>query len=160
MDRPQTLYEMMEQVAESIEARPLNYYQGAWYADAQLHYGKEACGTAYCRAGWMTCIGKEKPVHNNSVIQGYAMTLLENAGIPQDDVTHLFQGSALQEEQPFFKGIKKLMPRAGTPEYAELGAKGVRKFMERHAAKLKAAKLAPDKDGTLRLVPTNTDELS
>jgi hypothetical protein len=148
MDRPTTLWEMMEQVADSIESQPLNYYQGVWARSASLQYGREACGTAYCRAGWMAAIGHDRAITDESAIALYAEQLLYRAGIPIDAINDLFSGIAIGRECRDLGQYRE--PQPGTPQYAKKGADGVRNFMREFEPALKAARLVPDGD-TLRL---------
>lgn len=138
-NRPETLYDLMAQVADEIEAAPEFYYQG-WWSYPINKSGKrddftEACGTAFCRAGHMisiidACKGitrtpREWDRHN---IASRAYSLFRAAGIPDNAANELFDGCAVRGE-------------VGTKEYAEAGAKGVREFMAEHEEKLKAYKL-------------------
>jgi len=157
MERPRNLYELCEQTCESMELAPLNYYQGYWAAPVravQGHTGvehQEACGTAYCRAGWMIANleGKALPTEGDGVDTVHygtrAKKMLYQAGIPDIDIEHLFAGEALMRE--------KDIPRAkwGTPEYVAAGVEGLRNFMAKHEAKLRAAKIT--EDGSVRVEP-------
>ena len=137
MSKPETLYDLCDQVCEHIAERPLNYYQGWWAKKAKdvpgIDEHPEACGTAYCRAGWMMAILENKPQEytepwQRSPISVKAHALFNDAGVPEDDVRELFSGTAV-----------KGMP--GTANYVEDGIHGMREFMAKHEDKLRARKL-------------------
>src|SRR3990167_5673447 len=129
-----TLWELCEDVIIAIEGSPGNYYQNTWKIRTKYlaeisgnkNY-KEACGTAFCRAGWMTNLlcatGANTP---NS--GGVATNLLLRAGISNEDINNLFvpHGNIIAYEQ--YGGL----------EYAKIGTDGMRLFMKQHEAKLKA----------------------
>ena len=133
-----------------------------------------ACGTVACRAGWMVEIElASRPdmdemtlnrwitylAHNcylSHKVQGMAHEILRYDDPTAPDwyrsaVTNLFGGEALEQENPDLReaddegGYSYNLPRRGTPEYAELGAKGVREFMAKYKGWLKSW----DLDGNL-----------
>ena len=124
--RAQNLYELCEQVCDAIAASPTNYYQGDWSCDAKSIYGEEACGTAFCRAGWMVALSEGKSSVVNITAKAYHM--LQKAGIPGDSVGALFSGAAV-------------LAKEGTPAYTEQGIAGMREFMARWEKELKGAPL-------------------
>ena len=137
--RPETVYELCEQVCEAIAERPLNYVQQKWSTEASA-WNEGACGTAYCRAGWIAAILKKSkgPVLAGDVfIHKTAKKVLETAGVPEEEVLNLFSGSACG------------LWRTGTPEYTAAGIKGMRDFMTKHEAKLKAARINGDNSVTV-----------
>lgn len=137
MDRPETLYDLMEEVAWQIEAAPEFYDQARWAIPVAYMTGDaEACGTAFCRAGHMinildSAVGiKRTPKQwEYTDISDRAMELLNDAGVARHDIDRLFAGGACS----LFK--------RGSPSYVKAGAQGVRNFMEAYAAQLKAYKL-------------------
>ena len=151
--KPATLWELCEQTVEAILARPLNYYQDDYYAEAQgCMFNKNgavlegACGTAYCRSGWMgTILGLE-----TKYLSSVPEELLENAGIDSYQVNKLFSAiGCLSENNPFERsffysdGDER---RPGTKAYARAGAAGLKKFMRRYEKNLKAARLVKQDD--------------
>ena len=149
-NRPTNLYDLMEETAQHIEERPLNYYQGTWATDASLVHidNPEACGTAYCRAGWMSAIGMDREVHNDFLIQAYATSLLCKAGISQHDINSLFNGHAIYIERSA-RG-QGMCESITDKKYAKSGAQGVRDFMAKHEKKLKRVRLQADAQGVLQ----------
>lgn len=129
--QPNNLYELCEQVCEAIEAQPLNYNQDHYAMSARILYGKAACGTAYCRAGWMMAVLENKPQSPGSCIGGRATALLESAGIPSYSIAWLFAAGTVEGER-------------GSPEYIKNGVAGIRRFMTSWEHKLKTAQI---KDG-------------
>lgn len=137
--RAETLWEACEMTCESIALRPKNYFQEQWATKTLLIeavYGpdarklgpastEEACGTAYCRAGWMLShiTGGDVTDHNISeIMRGH----MKNAGIPIQDALDLFSGDAC--------GTRSW----NTKDYVESGVRGLREFMAKHEEKLKA----------------------
>ena len=148
INKPKTLYDLMGQVAEAIELAPGNYYQQGWEEPVEnlaMYEGpyKEACGTAYCRAGWMVNL-LEAPtargLHHNT--SGKAFSLLTKADIPASEAMELFRGSACTR-----------FGDPGSPGYVKEGVDGVKRFMARHEDKLKAFKLEGvlDDDGRISI---------
>lgn len=148
--KPKTLYELCEQTVEAILASPQNYYQDDWACPVESvtdDFGekpkamKEACGTAYCRAGWMGAILGQKRITDGSL----ATRLFESAGIDYLDTSDLFDVACDSSEFNLGFGDGELNP--GTKAYAKAGANGLRVFMRRHAKKLRAAELVKDGSG-------------
>ena len=143
--RPENLYDLCNLSAEAITSRPLNYYQSSWAIEAKSlnrTTKKEACGTAFCRAGWMVALSEPAGrLLLADYIANKARTMFTDAGIPLEDINALFDGGAIETELDCeFDGDEFLgMPDVGTQEYAEAGAAGLRAFMAKHADKLKAA---------------------
>ena len=149
MNKPETLYELCALTAEAIETQPLNYHQGYWCVSAQEAVGAEACGTAYCRAGWMYALLQDednmpsldllKPNSYDLIAKGM-FQLLQNAGIPDDAINQLFAGIGDEEcSRTYHPDLHNQDP--GTEEYARTGADGMRQFMREFEAQLKATKL-------------------
>lgn len=145
MKPPQNVYELLEQTAEAIEECGLNYYQTVWAAPVEhVTAGREgACGTAFCRAGWMINIAHGDKALSMSPydwgrthIADAAYAMLETAGCPIRECAELFSGGAVTQKY-------------GTQAYNKAGAKGVRQFMERHRDKLKATPLVKGPRGVL-----------
>lgn len=136
-----TVHELMERSAQSIENTPLNYTQHRYATNARMCFEKEeACGTAFCRAGWM--MAHVDPPRSTSEwttsdmytgIERRSIKLLRDCGIPLGDIIKLFQSTALEEET---KG--SILWCDGSETVAKAGAAGMRKFMQTHEAKLKA----------------------
>jgi hypothetical protein len=156
---PKTLYELCEQTIEAIEARPMNYYQDAWSADAKLTVAQhlapkeqhEVCGTAYCRAGWMAAILGETQPKTGAL----ATRLFQEAGISFDDIRELFAATDEWEfyayNDAFREGAEDdedddAIARPGSPEYIKAGVGGLRDFMAEHEATLKKARLVKDEN--------------
>ena len=131
--KPETLYELCEQVCEAIATRPSNYCQEQWsvpacQVDSKDPNQREVCGTAYCRAGWMVALtsdSKELPID----ISGAAIGLLCKANIPLYAIDRLFRGGAC------------LPLEHGEEGYATEGVRGMREFMSLHETALKGAPL-------------------
>lgn len=141
MSRPTNLYELCEQVCEAISDSPANYYQDHWafpVKDLARRLGMEAidgaCGTAFCRAGWMINIldGHKHPgTHEawaewRSHIHTKATRMLANAGVSEDDIGGLF-------------AMNHRDSKWGTEEYTDMGVEGMRTFMEKYETQLKEA---------------------
>ena len=153
MSKPETLWDLCELTAEAIETRPLNYCQNFWAHDAKEcledvneDLAEEACGTAFCRAGWMYAFLHEDVVTveewENQEIYHKMRALLESAGIPTTAIVPLFSGENGRdghENHPYHPNLSKL--QRGTKEYAQIGADGMRKFMQQYEKELKSAKL-------------------
>ena len=106
---------------------------------------EEACGTAFCRAGWMAAImdpaiAKANPTNLDDMTAIYQpmRSLLVDAGCGEEAVEQLFGG-----------GSGTIGYTWGTKAYAKAGAKGVKTFMKRYASELKAVKLVAGKKGRL-----------
>ena len=135
--KPENLYDLCDQVCDAIAARPLNYFQSAFRAPVSCIYKSsfgcapaegEACGTAFCRAGWMiSLLKKPKTTWTSVEIAEPAEDLLRAAGIPQTDIDDLFAGGACSGK------------KYGTTEYVAEGIRGMRVFMKLHEDKLRAA---------------------
>lgn len=146
--KPQNLYDLCEDVCNAIALRPLNYNQGNWAIDAdKVMTAEEACGTAFCRAGWMVALVDEPrtPAEWTSLPDSYiadkAELMLLNAGIPESDINQLFSGSACFDEDDA-NGLDGISyPEPGTPLYVQRGIEGMREFMFKYEKKLKAAKI-------------------
>lgn len=145
MKRPENLYELCEQVCEAIAMSPMNYNQGNWASSTARVFKNrrgrepeagEACGTSFCRAGWMCALlDKQKTTvdwAHDFGIADRAEGMLRKAGIPEGDITNLFSGSACSG-------------RWATKEYVQSGIDGMKAFMAKHEEKLKAAAVPPEK---------------
>lgn len=136
-NRPADLYELCEQTCEAIELCPTNYYQASWAESAKGRFGKEACGTAFCRAGHMVAILTEdrktpeewRQLGVYGYISNVATNLFLQAGVSDADIGNLFAGGACGSCQP------------GSTEYVARGIAGMRRFMEKWEPQLRAAKL-------------------
>lgn len=140
-NKPKTAYELCQRVCRHIAAERKTYFQGDWFrvsAVAQrIRMGATTdCGTTACRAGWMVALG-DGPLkariqsHLLSGILGRARLLL-GAGSGSQlsvDVDTLFAGDACDGLKP------------GTRAYARCGVRGLRAFMAKHEAHLKARAL-------------------
>jgi hypothetical protein len=144
----ETLYDLCEATAEAIELKPGNYYQEMWSVNTNVlqedvsnykeNY-KEACGTAYCRAGWMVALAENTSAPHMH-IPYKAEKLLHAAGIPLMKIHQLFAAGVNGDADP------------GTAAYVKAGADGMRAFMIEHEAKLRSVKLADhlNENGTLK----------
>lgn len=139
--RPETAWDLMQEVHDAILASPTNYYQGDWAVPVknltQEAYS-EACGTAYCRAGWMNAILTEKTPKTEKQCDTFSEAtatkcyrLLDRAGIPYGTVANLFAPYAARG-------------KAGTETYARSGAKGVETFMKTYERQLKAYRITDE----------------
>lgn len=144
---PRNLYDLCEMTAQAIEQHPANYCQQDWEAsltrvrdlwsyDPEV-LNHEACGTAYCRAGWMVNL-LEKPSRSHTNIPEKARALLLEAGIPSIAITNLFSANA--------SGSK-----VGSKDYVNKGVSGLREFMNAYETQLKSYSLEGvlDKDGRI-----------
>lgn len=141
-------YELLERVCVAIKEHPLSYWQGYWKATRgyrgggcgdvcelpeSLNTSNNTCGTAFCRAGWMVALHdgmRAKPAS----FEGRAKELI---GVYKDDgVDCVLLGST---DRLFEGGAVDGTP--GTRPYVNAGIKGIRAFMKKHAAHLKARKL-------------------
>ena len=134
--RPETVWELCEQVCEAIQERPLNYAQESWVSDAE-EWNEGACGTAYCRAGWIASLLHESnvPCKDVTVIHTLASSVLHGAGVSHEDISALFGGGAV--------GCMT-HAKVGTKAYVRAGVKGMREMMEKYEAQLRAARINPD----------------
>lgn len=160
--KPETLYDVCELTAQAIEGSPANYYQGRWATEAKglmevynPEVAKEACGTAFCRAGWMCAITdkinpqEQETWEMDDKIAGHATRMLIRAGIPEIDISWLFSGAAIdfeQQEKVFGRkflreGESLPSPQIGTEAYAKAGAEGMRNFMAKWEEQLKSVKV-------------------
>lgn len=148
MNEPTTLYDLLDEVCTMIQAQPLNYYQESWTTPARYVTSSEACGTAYCRAGWMAAVGMNKNVGEDDVV-GYAYRLMQEAGFKNSEFIYLFGANQV---------CRVTSAPPGTAKYAEAGAAGVRAFMNKHEDRLRAAKLTKCEDDVLRIKEPVTHE--
>ena len=157
--KPQTLWELCEQTVEAILTQPLNYYQDDYAHSAETCMVDEndrplkgACGTAYCRAGWMgTILG----IHPSQLAR-IPKALLESAGVDPQIVNQLFAAIGMPTAVRYQEGFHTLdnsrvcgfdERSPGTTAYVRAGAAGLKKFMRQHKKKLKAARLVKNADG-------------
>lgn len=147
MNKPETLWDLCELTAEAIETQPLNYHQSYWICDAKKEVSSEACGTAFCRAGWMYALSREPSEDLTPLVVGTAdgyriiyitmKSKLIDAGIPANVIDQLFAG--VSEDATYHPGLEDI--EAGNPEYARIGAEGMRLFMQEYEKELRGAKL-------------------
>lgn len=139
--KAKTAYELLGRVCEAIKAHPLSYYQRMWAAKPDWCFApdvaaKNECGTVFCRAGWLVALNdgnKNIDVENDVVelkgrfehIQTRAKALLD---MSDDDVRPLFSESSVTGSP-------------GTTDYVRQGVRGIRDFMRKHEAHLKARSL-------------------
>lgn len=147
--KPETVWDVCEQAAQSIELLPTHYYQGAFATPTDnlascenlsalsAAQKRETCGTSFCRAGWMVATldaDKQRTPDEwdmlDAMISYRARKLLLKAGAAHCDINQLFDGDAVG-------GCGKI----GTKAYAAAGAKGLRDFMKKYEAGLKATKV-------------------
>lgn len=122
--KPDTAYELLEAVAQRIEAEPRRYDQREWVRETE-------CGTVCCRAGWVVAIADPDvfATHDAQAVGERADQIL---GLPESVLwNELYSTTCIRTRA-----------NPGTAEYAAAGARGVREFMAVHEAHLKARKLA------------------
>lgn len=136
LKKPTTAYQLLGQVCEAIALAPGNYYQEDYAIDPKyIGAGNaEACGTAFCRAGWMCALMEDDKARtpdewDRMDLDGPPTQLLLDAGISGEEISDLFGGGACGTA------------RYGTKAYIKAGVKGVKDFMKKHEAALKATKL-------------------
>ena len=138
--KPETVYELCEEVCEAIAAKPMNYHQGYWFESVEnIQHGcdiapsnREACGTAYCRAGWMSALARGPEAHlkaGSIEIYDWARNLLTKAGVPLREIDELFDGAACGDRE------------WGSEDYVAQGIRGMQEFMDNYEDKLKATKI-------------------
>ena len=144
--KPETLYDLCELTAEAIETQPLNYHQSYWICDAKKEVSIRACGTAFCRAGWMYALSTKQPEtlphilagkKGSDVIYTSMMKKLTAAGIPHKNIEDLFAEADYNSH--YHIGLCDINP--GDPEYARIGAEGMRQFMREYEKELRRAKV-------------------
>lgn len=139
--KPRTAYELLDLVAKHILEEPKRYYQGLWVTKTESVIEARmgavpACGTMACRAGWIVALhdGLDSKAIASEMRRRsiWSLPVMERAnailGMSESDTERLFDGGAM----PYWAA------RPGTKGYARLGAKGIRAFMRKHAAHLKA----------------------
>lgn len=114
--KPKTAYELLQRACEAIKATPQAYFQNWWRQE-------QACGTAFCRAGWIVALHDGKAAVRSSDETGHRA--LDILGHPQGAWDALFV-CGLVDGTP------------GTTSYASQGIRGLRDFMKTHRAHLKA----------------------
>lgn len=133
--KPSTAYDLCMLVAQHIEEEPLRFNQGQWWARGRVLLRAMAhnniqqappCGTMACRAGWIVGlhdgIGGTRKAMRHLGISARARQIL---GVTPISVYRLFDGFAVDGAP-------------GTPEYAKVGADGLRRWARRRAKHLKA----------------------
>ena len=138
--RPDNLYELCDEVCIAIEASPTNYYQPMWATPARGVYGKKACGTAFCRAGWMVALADGHAKAASGGVYKRALEMFTKAGISKAELQLLFQPDPGAYGRAYGDVVDKYV-KEGTPEYVAIGAAGMRKFMAKWKKQLKEAKL-------------------
>ena len=136
--KAKTAWELCERVCEQITAEPRTYDQRMWRLSANdWQIAKRPprlrpkCGTAFCRAGWIVALRDgAKKVDNNSC-QVRANAILN---LPRDATDQLFSGVAERLE-------RWTVRTPGSIGAAKAGVRGLRAFMKKHAAHLKARSL-------------------
>lgn len=136
--RPKTAWELCERVCEAIQAHPLNYYQDYFVArrggslPEALDTPANACGTAYCRAGWMVVIAD-----GADWCESYRDRACELLGMKR------WQINDTTSEICRLFGAWLNGPTPGTKAYVRRGVSGLRRFMTKHEAHLRAHRLPP-----------------
>lgn len=129
--KPKTAYELCERVAKHIEEEPLRYHQGLWgfenYAIEDL--ARPQCGTVCCRAGWIVALHDGIGMERKGNVANRSDAIL---GYPDDSSVTM----ALYYDDGWVQAHEQ-----GTKQYAKAGANGLRQWMKRNAAHLKARKL-------------------
>lgn len=131
-DAPRTAFDLCELVAQHIEEEPRRYNQGVWMVNGrqtikQSGYSPAACNTMACRAGWIVALhdGLSETKRNMTTLC-IAERAREILGMTRRGTIRLFAGSMYGVGAP------------GTAEYAAAGARGIRAYAKRHAARLKS----------------------
>lgn len=138
-------YDLLADVCQAIREEPARYNQETWLeqdedeirdilVDAGGKVKPPACGTMACRAGWIATLsgakgGTEKSAVNILGCNGYYSERQDF----ELDVGALFSADAVIDECGLLHP-----PEIGTPEYAEIGARGVERFMARWESRLRA----------------------
>jgi hypothetical protein len=148
-----------------IEEYPLAYVQHQWvrrgiawlrnvFYTVPKERLEEACGTTFCRAGWMAQI-----VDGRATTQGAGLRAARLLGVvpsARKGVVHWYHPLGIDlnhVEKEFAEDVRQLFAHSAVPEslrpgsraYVKAGANGLRKFMEKHEARLKATKIPPKK---------------
>lgn len=153
LTRPTTAYALLSKICKLITEEPKRYNQGQWIALSSSWIGMSqqwmnaafpACGTVCCVAGWVESLRTSPQVvkhldddsrYTSDVSDAARRTL----GLSEKDAAGLFRGDAL------VLLVGDDVPVQGTSEYAALGVKHIRAFQKKHAKKLKAKIVRPER---------------
>lgn len=140
-------YDLLADVCAAISEEPRRYNQGVWclrgpkairdWFETEDHkIEPPACGTMACRAGWIVQLHDGRLPRKQMFMGRVAERARNLLGVTNRwddfglDVRWLFDGAAVLDHQ------------VGTRAYAKEGVKGLRQFMAKHKARLKATKFA------------------
>lgn len=150
---PETAYELLALVAQHIEEEPRRYFQDAFalFGRSEIRDVAEMdappCGTTCCRAGWIVALGDGMPALRSLAAQSQLdIPSRARAILGMGDVGTFFDEFAAEADgDDGWNYDREVIPddinKPGTPEYAQFGAAGVRAFMAKHEARLKARRL-------------------
>ena len=129
-----TAYDLLSDVCKTIKNEPKIYDQDTFMSRDNI----SPCGTVACRAGWIVALHDGSARLNLINIEDRATHILGfsgryGCGVVPDS---LFEASAFTYENKDMG--RDNFPNAGTKAYARLGIKGLRTFMAKHKAHLKA----------------------
>lgn len=150
-------YELLADVRRAILAEPRRYDQGTYKAGvARLKEAKKvdaapACGTMACVAGWCVALktpGIFKRLSGGRIEKRAARLLAGFAAIDpyaytdslHDRVMDLFDGGGIEDFLYETKGHRRI-PNVGTREYARVGARRIKRFMQENEIALKAVEI-------------------
>lgn len=155
LTRPTTAYALLSKICTLIKEEPKRYNQGSWIrlrfewegtgqSDEWLDRMFPACGTVCCVAGWVETLRTSPVVVNileedSAYFSRVAAAARRTLGLTSKEAGKLFSGDAIDE---LGEGDT---PLQGTPEYAALGVKHIRAFQKKHAKKLKAKIVRPER---------------
>jgi hypothetical protein len=158
------LYDLCEDACACMLQEHARYDQGVYGTTKDINpelfrdRRAPACGTIGCRAGWLVFLADGGFPHIadvtniGGVISGRADELMGTSELVADDddwerymhdVEDLFSAGALFAETDHdMEDPDSEIPDVGTKEYAELGVRGMRAFMARWEARLRATPVA------------------
>lgn len=147
-------HELLEEIATLIEQQPLRYNQAEWLVNLKnpLEPGVDRiqcvpeCGTVACIAGWITILTKPHSFARMSLsaIEEHAADVL---GYLNRDwlYSQLFTGGAIMDQMAHedldFNVNYDPVPKPGTPKYAAIGARHIRRFMFNNKSYLQSMRI-------------------
>lgn len=150
LTRPTTAYALLSNICKLITEEPKRYYQRTWIdlADLSVDKGKfPACGTMGCVAGWVETLRSSSDRaydKAHALTNGGKTAIFESArrtlGLTTVEARCLFAAEALEDLHG-----GRLPVAAGTSGYAKFGVRHIRAFQQKHAKKLKAKIVKPER---------------
>lgn len=147
-------HELLDEIRNLILEEPRRYNQEDWLKkklDAHdTSYNFPACNTIGCVAGWTVALKRSertqrRMLQEEEVTFGHPFqeTAQRILGLTDDQVSYLFNGSAVQDRLVKTSGnfIERRVVRPGTKMYARLGYNHITRFMKKHEAQLKAKRV-------------------